>query len=282
MFFTLALLAFFLIESILGGFTTSPPSPTKVGGLGITIGRIETETDAYNAAKLSIDVFFKENLPDINDDDLFGKLQAPFRKNAREKMINTLFGRHLAELNKRLNKPNCLILKAEDDNGKIIGLCEMFMSPCIVDDVCDPRECEIINAGADAADIKEPIFEVNEFYSSAKIQGIASPDERKASAANNILYYPKIANLAISPGIRRQGLGSKMVKQCLETAKQWTYPTVVLQVESPNTRAREFYTALGFKQVNIDNTTKAWDVSEWELKLKPTPKYFMTYNLDSL
>ena len=110
--------------------------------------------------------------------------------------------------------------------------------------------------------------------------GIATPEERKAEAANNILYYPKIANLALSPDVRRQGLGSRMVKQCLETAKQWSYPCVVLQVEGPNQSARDFYAALGFEQINIDNTTKAWDVSDWELKLKPTPKYFMTYSLE--
>ena len=271
-------LIFLTAAFVLAGFTTA--SPPKLGAGKVTIARIETETDVYNAAKLSIDVFFKENLPDVNEDDLFGKLQAPFRKNARDKMINKLFGRHLEELNKRLNKPNCLILKAEDEEGKIIGLCEMFMSACIVDDVCNPDECEIVNSGSDT-DSREPSFEVNGFYKNAKILGIASPEERKASAANNILFYPKIANLAISPGIRRQGLGSRMVKQCLETAKQWSYPTVVLQVEGPNKRARDFYTALGFEQVNIDNTTKAWDISEWELKLKSTPKYFMTYNLNS-
>ena len=256
------------------GFTIKSP----VKATPITIGRIETETDAFNAAKLSIDVFFTENLPEIDEGNVFDKLQAPFRKKAREKMISTLFSRHLTELNKRLNKPNCLILKAEDENGKIIGLCEMFMSACMVDDVCDPQECEIVDAGVpDGLNSQE--FEVNEFYKSAKVLGIASVDERKAEAANNILYYPKIANLAISPDIRRQGLGSKMVKQCLETAKQWSYPCVVLQVEGPNQRAREFYSTLGFEQVSIDKTTKAWDVSEWELKLKATPKHFMIYNL---
>ena len=85
------------------------PTLRKVASASpITISKIETSDDAYAAAKLSIDVFFKENLPPVNDGSIFSKMQEPFRVNAREKMIKTLFSRHLAELNARLGKPNCL------------------------------------------------------------------------------------------------------------------------------------------------------------------------------
>ena len=95
------------------------PSTAKkmVSASSITISKIVTSEDAYAAAKLSIDVFFKENLPPLSDGSIFSKMQEPFRANAREKMIKTLFSRHLAELNARLGKPNCLILKAVDEQS---------------------------------------------------------------------------------------------------------------------------------------------------------------------
>ena len=258
------------------------PTLRKVASASpITISKIETSDDAYAAAKLSIDVFFKENLPPVNDGSIFSKMQEPFRVNAREKMIKTLFSRHLAELNARLGKPNCLILKAVDEqSGKIVGFVEMFMSPCIVDAKCGVEECFIAGTElVEGASVNGAAFDVNENYKDAKILGIATSKETAAAAANNILYYPKIANLAVSQDIRRRGLGSRLLEQCLETAKQWKYPTVVLQVEQPNTRAKEFYLSQQFDLVNMDTTTKAWDVSEWELKLVPTSKYFMKKDL---
>ena len=240
------------------------PTLRKVASASpITISKIETSDDAYAAAKLSIDVFFKENLPPVNDGSIFSKMQEPFRVNAREKMIKTL------------------ILKAVDEqSGKIVGFVEMFMSPCIVDAKCGVEECFIAGTElVEGASVNGAAFDVNENYKDAKILGIATSKETAAAAANNILHYPKIANLAVSPDIRRRGLGSRLLEQCLETAKQWKYPTVVLQVEQPNTRAKEFYLSQQFDLVNMDTTTKAWDVSEWELKLVPTSKYFMKKNL---
>jgi ribosomal protein S18 acetylase RimI-like enzyme len=247
----------------------------------ITISKIETSEDAYSAAKLSIDVFFKENLPLLNDGSIFSKIQEPFRLKARETMIKTLFSRHLAELNARLGRPNCLILKAVDDeSGKIVGFCEMFMSPCLVDAKCGVEECLVAGTELiEGAAVDSAAFDVNENYQDAKILGIATTKEMATEAANNILYYPKIANLAVSPDIRRQGLGSRLLEECLTTARQWKYPAVVLQVEQPNTRAKEFYLSQHFDLVNMDTTTKAWDVSQWELRLVPTPKYFMKKDL---
>ena len=50
------------------------PTLRKVASASpITISKIETSDDAYAAAKLSIDVFFKENLPPVNDGSIFSQ-----------------------------------------------------------------------------------------------------------------------------------------------------------------------------------------------------------------
>jgi ribosomal protein S18 acetylase RimI-like enzyme len=255
--------------------STSAAVPAALPSQNIDILRIETETDIYTAASLSIDVFFNENLPTEGKDSLFDKLQAPFRKRARDKFTDTLFSRHLLELNSRLNKPNCLILKAVDEGGNIVGLCEMFMGACIIDRSTSSTDDGSGNGNDNGGDE----FAVRALYDGVTIVGMASAVEREA-AGPNILYYPKIANLAISPSARRQGLGSRLVQQCLDTAKQWDLPTVVLQVEKPNQSARDFYKAIGFTEVAVDTTTKAWQISNFELKLVPTPKYFMCYHID--
>ena len=125
------------------------------------------------------------------------------------------------------------------------------------------------------------VFDLNENYQDAKILGIATTKQTVTEAGKNILYYPKIANLAVSPEIRRQGIGSRLLEECLATARQWKYPSVVLQVEEPNIRAKNFYLSQQFDLVNVDTSTKAWDVTQWELRQIPTPKYFMKKDLPS-
>jgi ribosomal-protein-alanine N-acetyltransferase len=55
-----------------------------------------------------------------------------------------------------------------------------------------------------------------------------------------------IANLAVAPGERRQGIGTRLVGEVTEFARRVGAESLFLEVREGNTGAREFYRRLGF------------------------------------
>ena len=61
---------------------------------------------------------------------------------------------------------------------------------------------------------------------------------------------PLLANLAVLPSGRRQGLGKRLVDACVEIAQDWGYDELLLEVESTNAPAVALYEdRLGFQEL---------------------------------
>lgn len=58
-----------------------------------------------------------------------------------------------------------------------------------------------------------------------------------------------VANVAVHPDARRQGIATALVKACMEQARAQRGHEVVLQVDSDNRGARHLYTGLGFEDL---------------------------------
>lgn len=79
-----------------------------------------------------------------------------------------------------------------------------------------------------------------------------------APAATRVLGYVvawfaagqgEIANLAVDPDARGQGIGSALLDAALEEAKRYRTEEVFLEVRSSNLRARQLYESRGFAEV---------------------------------
>lgn len=103
---------------------------------------------------------------------------------------------------------------------------------------------------AEDARSNEPIGAVWSRLSSADDQGFAYIDEET----------PELG-IALRPEYRGQGIGTALLKQLLEAAKN-LYPAISLSV-SPNNPAIRLYERLGFVTVDVRNEypvmRKAWD-----------------------
>jgi len=82
----------------------------------------------------------------------------------------------------------------------------------------------------------------------------------------------KLRLLLIEPGARGQGLGKRLVQQCIDFARGTGYRKLVLWTHSNLTAARAIYTKLGFRLVKSEAHRQFGVpvVGEfWELKLAP-------------
>ena len=63
-----------------------------------------------------------------------------------------------------------------------------------------------------------------------------------------------LSNLAVSPNIRRGGLGRQLCERCEEAAREWGFNGLMLQVEEGNAAARGLYEGkLGYRLTFADD-----------------------------
>lgn len=60
-----------------------------------------------------------------------------------------------------------------------------------------------------------------------------------------------ITNIGVSPAYQNYGIGTKLIKILKETAANYGYPRMTLEVRAHNLRARKLYERLGFRQTKI-------------------------------
>ena len=90
---------------------------------------------------------------------------------------------------------------------------------------------------------------------------------------------PKIANVCVTPALRRKGLGRTLVQACLDEARRWGAPFAVLQVDQDNVGARRFYREIGFQEVGLQTDLWRYNLSGRSLKSERAPKILMRYEL---
>lgn len=59
--------------------------------------------------------------------------------------------------------------------------------------------------------------------------------------------YPYIANLAVRPDCRRQGVAQQLLAACEATAQEWGFQEIYLHVLDDNRAARRLYERLGYR-----------------------------------
>ncbi|NES81615.1 MAG: GNAT family N-acetyltransferase [Moorea sp. SIO2B7] len=72
------------------------------------------------------------------------------------------------------------------------------------------------------------------------------------------VQYPYIANLAIRPSYRRQGIARKLLISCEQTALQWGFNHISLHVLEDNLQARELYFSSGYRLARIESDLSSW------------------------
>lgn len=59
----------------------------------------------------------------------------------------------------------------------------------------------------------------------------------------------EIANIAVSPNYRKEGIGKKMMKRIMQEAKERNCKNIILSVRESNRAATNLYTQFGFVEV---------------------------------
>ena len=164
------------------------------------ITRIDDDADVYRAAQLSIGVFFPEEASKIGG--------MKFKNPLKENMYKKLFRQHLQELNGRVSKPNCILLKATDGESEdVLGFVEMFMAACIVeedDDYAGESAGENKDQGVESdvnahldninTDLTTGTHSLNDKNKNKDIVSFASPKEVNSARASSrtIVYVMRI------------------------------------------------------------------------------------------
>lgn len=63
--------------------------------------------------------------------------------------------------------------------------------------------------------------------------------------------YLEIENMGVSPGYRSKGIGSRLIKKCMDIAKKRGYQRIYLTSYYDNKKAVAFYEKGGFKKIDI-------------------------------
>lgn len=137
-------------------------------------------------------------------------------------------------------------LTGEDDKEKVLGQLERYFSQelnrlsyhnCLVK-IVDNNLIGIIVAyhGKDAKDLDEPIR--------AHVKEITGKEPALDSEADITDFY--IDTVSVNPKFGAQGFGTELLQSAIDYAISQGYPTVSLNVEETNIKARKLYERLGF------------------------------------
>lgn len=74
--------------------------------------------------------------------------------------------------------------------------------------------------------------------------------------------YPYLANLAVSPKYRHQGIAQKLLACCERTVVQWGMQDLYLHVLADNASARRLYLAAGYGIHRIEQSWSSWLVTQ--------------------
>lgn len=69
---------------------------------------------------------------------------------------------------------------------------------------------------------------------------------------------PYIANLAVKPYYRRQGVARQLLEQCEKTAKKWGFNHITLHVLENNFSARQLYFSSGYRLHSVESGLGSW------------------------
>lgn len=86
--------------------------------------------------------------------------------------------------------------------------------------------------------------------------------------------YPErwvLANVAVFPGWRRQGIARNLVEDCIRLARERGGRELVLQVDRDNDGARTLYEQLGFETVA---TRSSWAMARWPHQAREADPHF--------
>lgn len=88
--------------------------------------------------------------------------------------------------------------------------------------------------------------------------------------------YLYIANLAVPPAYRRQGIAKRLLEHCVGTAQTWGRSDLYLHVLGNNTAAQQLYQGLGFHFYRIDPSLESFLLNRsprqlWHRRLSSLP-----------
>lgn len=89
-------------------------------------------------------------------------------------------------------------------------------------------------------------------YKSDQIAGTVEMTLRYASQATGGVKYPYIANLAVQEQQRRQGIASKLMAHCDQTALIWGFRDIYLHVLEDNEQAKQLYLNCGYRFCHLE------------------------------
>jgi ribosomal protein S18 acetylase RimI-like enzyme len=69
--------------------------------------------------------------------------------------------------------------------------------------------------------------------------------------------YALLANLAVGPSLRGQGMGKQLCEACEEAGRNWEVPAIMLQVEEANAPARKLYQSVGYADIHTNEIATA-------------------------
>jgi ribosomal protein S18 acetylase RimI-like enzyme len=117
----------------------------------------------------------------------------------------------------------------------------------------------------------------NEAAAIAKLSGRAEDDRAEsgddsADAAHGLVKAPYLGNLAVSTEFRRQGVGSRLVREAEAIALAWGFDHMCLHVDADQPGAKALYAALGYECIAQEPA--------WHKHVGRVRRMFLTKKLD--
>jgi ribosomal protein S18 acetylase RimI-like enzyme len=91
-----------------------------------------------------------------------------------------------------------------------------------------------------------------------EIVGTVEISLRKAYHWYHCKQYIYIANLAVNPNYRRQGIATKLLRKCEQIAYSWGFESIYLHVLDNNNQARKLYFNNHYKIKQIESNLLNW------------------------